>query len=155
MHPWRSIFGAQSLRQKDRELLLRFFALHFDLAAYERPLKMFLSNFMRKNRHLELYTSAALDAIFKPTMALANKQLGPKAFRPQRALNASVTDAILAGTAKRIAQGPITDGLAYKHAVESILADPDFADLYSVGTTSKDKVLSRIQRIAGAITVVK
>ena len=35
---WRGIYGEPNLRQKDKELLLRFFALYFDLEAYERPL---------------------------------------------------------------------------------------------------------------------
>ena len=42
-------------------------------------------------------------------MALVNETLGREAFRPQHALNASVTDAILAGVAQRLRDGPITD----------------------------------------------
>ena len=41
------------------------------------------------------YPAASLDAAFVPAVAIASNVLGPKAFRPQRALNASVTDAIL------------------------------------------------------------
>ena len=42
-------------------------------------------------------------------MALVNETLGREAFRPQHALNASATDAILAGVAQRLRDGPITD----------------------------------------------
>ncbi|MGD0222524.1 MAG: DUF262 domain-containing protein [Terriglobia bacterium] len=148
---WRAIFGDPNPRQKDKELILRFFALHFDITSYERPMKIFLTNFMRKNRHLELYPPELLNTTFSPTVKIAHEALGRATFRPQRALNASVTDAILAGTAKRLALGPITDNAAYKAAIEAAISSATFADLYKVGTTNKDKVTGRIGRIADAL----
>ena len=152
---WRTIFGPVSLRQKDKELILRFFALSLDIDSYERPMKIFLSNFMRKNRHLELHDEAALNGLFVPTIELATETLGPKAFRPQRALNASVTDAILVGTARRLAAGQIKEKKAYKAAVEAVLSDEQFADMYTVGTTNKDKVRGRIQRVADSLRKIR
>jgi len=151
---WRSIYGEVNLRQKDKELILRLLALHFDLASYERPMKLFLTNFMRKNRNLTLVNAAALDDAFIPTINLASGALGRGAFRPQRALNASVTDAILAGTARRLAIGRITDRKAYKAAVMSVLESDGFRELYTVGTTNKDKVTTRIAKIAEALSAV-
>lgn len=144
---WRQIYGDVSLRQKDKELLLRFCALYFDPDAYERPMKVFLSDFMRKNRHLELYDAATLDEAFLPTVKLANSALGRNAFRPQRALNASVTDAILVGTARRLTVSPVNDKDLYAERVQEVLQDHQFADMYTVGTTNKDKVLGRIARV--------
>jgi len=40
---WRAIYGDINLRQKDIELILRFLALYFDIASYERPMKLFLN----------------------------------------------------------------------------------------------------------------
>jgi hypothetical protein len=114
-------------------------------------MKIFLTNFMRKNRHLELYPPELLNTTFSPTVKIAHEALGRATFRPQRALNASVTDAILAGTAKRLALGPITDNAAYKAAIEAAISSATFADLYKVGTTNKDKVTGRIGRIADAL----
>ena len=37
-------------RRKDMELLVRFFAMR-DLSAYTKPMKDFLSRFMRKNKN--------------------------------------------------------------------------------------------------------
>ena len=94
---WREIFGKPSARQKDRELLLRFFALFYELDSYKRPMKLFLNKFMKNNQNLERYDESTLNGILEPTMALANETVGSAAFRPQRVLNASVTDAILVG----------------------------------------------------------
>ena len=99
---WRAIFGKPSARQKDRELLLRFFALFYGLDSYKRPMKLFLNDFMNENRQLKRYGEATLNGVLEPTMALVNETVGRGAFRPQHAWNASVTDAILVGVARRL-----------------------------------------------------
>ena len=148
---WRGIYGEPNLRQKDKELLLRFFALYFDLEAYERPMKLFLTNFMRKNRELQLHSAKEMDGIFGPTVQLASESLGREMFRPQRALNASVADAILVGVARRLSHRPITDRTGLQRAVEGVVSSAPFADLYRLGTTNKDKVTGRIGAIEQAI----
>lgn len=152
---WRNIFGEESPRQKDIELILRFFALFYNISEYSRPMKLFLAKFMKKNQGLGLYSKEVLDAIFNPAVGLANRALGPKAFRPVRSLNASVVDAILVGTAKRLANGPITDESDYAIAVNRVLADASFMDLYQVGTTNKDRIEGRINRISECLVDVK
>ena len=151
---WRAIFGEPSARQKDRELLLRFFALFYKLDSYKRPMKLFLNGFMHENRHLKRYDQSTLNGVLKPTMALVNEVLGRKAFRPQHALNASVTDALLVGVAQRLRDGPVTDRNAFKAAIGPVLRDEGFADLHTVDTTKPDKVRARIDRVAHALCSV-
>lgn len=151
---WRAIYGDVNLRQKDKELILRVLALYFDLDSYERPMKVFLADFMRKNRDLGKYDAEALARAFIPSVEFANEHLGRSAFRPQRALNASVTDAILVGTAKRLSAGSIQDANAYKDTVAQVLNSQEFIDFYRVGTTNKDKVTKRIVMIAEALQSV-
>jgi len=151
---WRSIFGKRSARQKDRELLLRFFALFYELESYSRPMKLFLNRFMSGNRRLQRHDGSALNRVLEPTVALVNGTLGRAAFRPQHALNASVTDAILVGTALRLQEGPITDRDAFKGVLDPVLRDERFADLYTVGTTDPDKVRKRIEKVADALRPV-
>ncbi len=148
---WRAIFGKRSPRQKDRELLLRFFALFYRLDSYKRPMKLFLNSFMGENRNLNLHGERSLNGVLEPTMALVNQTLGRDAFRPQHALNASVTDAIMVGVARRLQVGPVKDRNAIKGAVERVLADASFTSLYTVGTTDPDKLKSRIQRVVDAL----
>ena len=152
---WRAIYGEPNLRQKDIELILRLLALRHDLERYERPMKLFLTDFMRRNRNLQLVPAEALDQSVLPALAIANESLGRGVFRPQRALNASVTDAILVGTSFRLAEGPITDKAAYRTTVERVLASEGFVELYKVGTTNKDKVTARIRRVADALKDIR
>ena len=151
---WREIFGKPSERQKDRELLLRFFALFYKLDSYKRPMKLFLNEFMDGNRQLRRYGETTLNGVLEPTMALVNQAVGREAFRPQHALNASVTDAILVGVARRLQHGPVTDRHALKLALDPVLKDDRFADLYTVGTTDPDKVRARIEKVTGALQSV-
>ena len=151
---WRAIFGNRSARQKDRELLLRFFALFYKLDSYKKPMKLFLNRFMNENRRLTRYDETTLDHVLEPTMALVNETVGREAFRPQHALNASVTDAILVGVARRLDRKPVEDRSAFKAALESVLHNGSFSDLYTVGTTAPDKVRARIAKIAAALRSV-
>lgn len=151
---WREIFGKPSARQKDRELLLRFFALFHKLDSYKRPMKLFLNEFMDENRQLRRYSETTLNGVLEPTMALVNQTVGREAFRPQHALNASVTDAILVGVARRLQHGPVTDRNAFEVALDPVLKDDRFADLYTVGTTDPEKVRARIEKVTGALQTV-
>ena len=144
---WRAIFGKRSARQKDRELLLRFFALFYRRDLYKRPMKLFLNDFMDENRHLERYGKSTLNGVLEPTMALVNETVGREAFRPQHALNASVTEAILVGVAGRLQSRPVEDRSGFEAALDSVLRDDGFADLYTVGTTDPVKVRARIEKV--------
>ncbi len=151
---WREIFGSVSPRQKDRELLLRFFALYFDAESYKTPMKVFLNNFMDKNRQLQPYGEALLNEALVPTVELINRTIGPSAFRPQRALNTAVTDALLVGAASRLATGEVCDLEGFKQAAMSVLRDDTFQQLYRSDTTDAGKIRERIDRVRRAISAV-
>src|SRR5690606_9273242 len=116
---------------------------------------LFLTNFMRKNQALQKLTEAELSNAFEGAVSVASQALGRQMFRPQRALNASVADAILVGIARRLQQGPITDTRALKSAVEATIRSAEFADLYQVGTTNVDKVTGRIDMVENAIKEIE
>ena len=87
-------------------------------------------------------------------MALVNETLGREVFRPQHALNASVTDAVLVGVAQRLRAGPVRDRNGFRAALAPVLRDEGFADLHTVDTTKPDKVRARIDRVAHALRSV-
>lgn len=47
---WRKIYGKESMRLKDQELILRFFAFLDGKHKYKRPLKGFLNDYMDENK---------------------------------------------------------------------------------------------------------
>jgi len=99
---WRKIFGNDALhrRQKDVELILRFFAFYENGDKYERPIKDFMSNFMHDNQHLNLEKSDRFRALFKATCDRILSLLGEKPFHIWSGLNVAVFDSTFTALAK-------------------------------------------------------
>jgi len=151
---WRSIYGPESKRAKDQELILRFLALHQDGDQYKRPMKLFLSEFMARNRKLPAGRSEQFTAVFESTVAVA-AHLPKNVFRPERALNVSILEAVLVGTAKRLARGDICDTESYRDAAEALVKTEEFLQKCRVGTTDVDNVRGRIALAAKAFENVR
>ena len=142
---WRELYGSASSRGKDQELILRFFAVYFDLANYERPLKQFLNKFMNRNRNLKVIDDATLRKTFSDAVAYAVGTLGPKAFRPVRNLNTALTEAVLIGTGKRLEKGPIREPDSYRAAFRELMADGKFVESFNGATTDVERLKFRVK----------
>jgi hypothetical protein len=142
---WRAIFGPKSKRLKDQELILRFFALYFNMDNYERPIKEFLNDYMGKNRRLELQNREHLSSIFLPTVNFVNSALGREAFRPERVLNAAVYDAVMVGLARRLVNRPITNVDAFKTQYRDLVKDPGFFAACKTATSDESNLLTRME----------
>ena len=142
---WKEIYGPASIRKKDEEIILRFFALYHSLEEYERPMKKFLNDFMESHRYLDDDLSEQFRNRFEGTIATVAEVLEPKALRPGRNLNVSVADAVLVGLAHRLECGPIQDPDALPAAHERLLEMLRREDLYTSGTTNKERVKRRIE----------
>lgn len=99
---WRKIFGNISphKRQKDVELILRFFAFFENGDKYERPIKDFMSNFMRENQYLDIEKQERFDSLFKTTCDEIISHLGEKPFHIWSGLNVAVFDSVFTTLAK-------------------------------------------------------
>ena len=141
---WKKIYGPASIRKKDEEIILRFFALYYSLEKYERPMKTFLNGFMENHRELDDDLSGQFRSMFESTIATVAEVLGPEALRPERNLNVSVADAVLVGLAHRLECGPILNPDVLPETNKRLLEMLRREDLYTSGTTSKDRVKRRI-----------
>jgi len=136
---WQKIFqGKESVqepnrknRMKDIELILRFFALFLDFNkyTYKESMKDFLTEFMRKNRNMELYGETELRSSFENSIQLIHEILGIKAFRPRRGLNAAVFDAVMVGIARRLEQGRIENFEHFKTGYNQLLKNVEFLNV--------------------------
>lgn len=99
---WRKIFGSNSShkRQKDVELILRFFSFFENGEAYERPIKDFMSNFMRENQHIDIEKQEKFEMLFKDTCDSIVAHLGEKPFHIWSGLNVAVFDSVFTTLAK-------------------------------------------------------
>ena len=142
---WRDIYGPVNRRLKDRELILRFLALYFDLAHYERPMTEFLNSFMSSRKHLSEKDKEVFNNAFDNTIGLVHDAIGSKAFRPERPLNAAVYDAVMVGLAKRFKSGPSPQRAAIKHRYAKLLENSDFQAAFQRSTSDEESVRKRIQ----------
>lgn len=137
---WREIFGPTHRRAKDQELILRFLALSNSRDTYEKPMKTFLNRFMGGNRYLDQSLAKELSQQFIKTIDRAYKALGNRAFRPQRALNVAVYDALMVA----ILECPDSGPGAIKIAYESLIKDEGFMRMSSDATSDESNVHGRI-----------
>lgn len=93
---WRKIFGndVPHKRQKDVELILRFFAFLENGDKYERPIKDFMSTYMHQNQNIPEEKAARLKTIFESTCDKVIENLGEKPFHIWSGLNVAAYDSI-------------------------------------------------------------
>ena len=142
---WQKVYGAPSIRLKDQELILRFFALLLYSEKYQRPMKEFLNDYMGKNRTFKLHDQVTLRHKFTATMKVIATTLGKKAFRPERAINAAVFDAVMIGVARRLYRGAIADSKAFVERYNELLKDSKFMTACLTATSDEKNVTERMR----------
>jgi hypothetical protein len=154
-HPsWRNIFGSPSKSLKDQELILRFFALHSDAAAYKSPMKDFLTQFAKKNSSMDKDAGEALRATFEKTIDALYSALGSKVFRVSNALNAAVFDSVMVGLARRISNGVPIDPGKLVDAYEGLLKNEKYVAAIDKATAREGQVQDRLIEATKAFSEV-
>ena len=138
---WRRIFGKRSLdrRMRDTELILRFFALLKNRKHYKKPMKDFLTSFMRTNRDLEASDLEEYRRKFLDVVTIVSEELPSKPFHIRAGLNAAAFDAVFVALAEaeRIPKN-------LKDRFEDLKKEEVFEDATTAGTTDVDSVKHRI-----------
>ncbi|WP_102194677.1 DUF262 domain-containing protein [Microbacterium aurantiacum] len=143
---WRNLYGPQSPRFRDHELILRILALYENQAEYYRPLKAFLNDFLEKRREDALTPDSGLGLLFVRAMELIDNGLSKQAFRPERAVNAAYVDSITIAVMRRLASGGDIDPLKFAAAFAELKSDDDFRMATLYATSSEDSVDTRIDK---------
>lgn len=140
---WRHIFGSPSIhkRQKDVELILRFFSFFENGDRYEKPIKDFMSNFMREKQFLESDEVERFESIFKETCDQIVAHLGEKPFHIWSGLNVAAFDSIFTTLAKN----GFANALPEKY--EALKKDEDFIKGVRSSTTD-DTIISLRMKLA-------
>lgn len=141
---WRAIFGKESNRLKDQELILRFLAMYFTRSDYAKPMSEFLNKFSKKNRNPNQVFMNQCELLFVRTIRVIQQAIGNEAFRPERALNAAVFDSVMVGLAKRLESGVDVPVETVKTTYSTLLADPDFKAAISNSTSDVNNVSKRL-----------
>ncbi len=143
---WRHIYGKKHLRLKDQELILRFLALFFNSKNYQRPMNEFLNKFSLRYKDADEEFLQKCRIIFANAIDIVWENIGQKAFRPERALNAAVFDSVMVGLARRIEKSSIVDLTKVKEAYEELLKDEEYRNAVSQSTSDEANVQLRLRK---------
>lgn len=141
---WRSILGKPlpDSRMRDVELILRFFALFHAIDSYEKPMKDFMSRYMRKHANADPQTIDALRAEFTGALQSVHATLGGKPFHIFAGFNSSAFDSVFSSFARHVGLDLPSDvGERYQALRES----KEFEALVRGGTTDVDQVRDRMK----------
>lgn len=139
---WRKIFGkTHDKRQRDVELILRFLALFHNSQNYEKPMKDFLSGFMKAHQHAKPPVLKAYGKLFEATGEKVVDCLGPKPFHVRTGLNAAVFDSVFVAFAEHLTKVPSD----IKKRFEVLKKNAEFEERTSSATTDKEAVADRLK----------
>lgn len=143
---WREMFGRESSRLKDIELILRFFAFYENLENYKRPMKKFLTDFMTSNRDASAVERERRLEEWKALMESLKESLGSRPFRPSgRALNAAFYDSFTVALAKQINAGTKPAAADVLKAYDKLMVNDDFMKAISSSTADDENVRERFK----------
>jgi len=147
---WRDIFGKKQTdnRQRDVELILRFFALQHSLQNYTKPMKDFLSTFMKQNQfdsktmspkdetRLKLFGSD-----FRNVTKSVLDAFGKTPFHLVSGLNVAAFDSVFVAFSRN--QNSVPTDVADRFT--ALKADDEFRKTVGSSTTDVDTVKERIR----------
>lgn len=152
---WRTLYGKDSPRFKDHEMILRVLSMFENSASYNRPLKGFMNKYLGKNQERALSASEPLGKLFIEAVSLLAEHVGPKAFRPLGAVNAAVIDSLCVGMMRRVAMGPISNPANFRIAYDELIKDPSYKKAIGESTSVEETVNARISAAERAFASVK
>lgn len=146
-------------RMKDRELILRFFAMWRQThLKYKAPMKQFLNREMDNHRNPSQKELAEMRAVFEKSIDLAYQVFGPKAFRrfnpgksnspdgawEQTRLNLALWDTILYTFSfyEKSQIIPIADSIR-EEFIDLIMSDPTFVQYITSSTDKAERIQYR------------
>ena len=140
---WRSLLGKDSpdRRLKDVELVLRVLALASDQGAYTKPMKTFLTNYMKAmfNGNQDMYDS--LEHRFGQTCQIVRDQLGDRPFHLYKSLNVAALDAVMVTAMQSLGSLEQDLGSCYQELRE----DSGFIDAVTDSTSDTNVVKTRLE----------
>jgi uncharacterized protein with ParB-like and HNH nuclease domain len=142
-HPsWRKLFGKTrpDERMRDIEMILRFLSLFANLRNYKKPMKDFISDFMRDKKDMSEKERDTYSTIFKAVMDSILNSIGEKAFKLKAGINVAVFDSITVAIAK-VGPDKIND---MKNKYEKAIKEAPYLEAVSTSTTDKEKIDLRI-----------
>lgn len=148
---WRALYGGESRRLRDQELVLRILALFHDSEHYRRPQKTFLNGFTGTHRFMEGFDPELTRDRFSVTCNLILEGTGEAGVRlGGRQVNAALTEAICVGLMRRVASKSTPSPATTRDIISGLHRDESFIHAVSRATADEEQVRTRLRRATTA-----
>jgi hypothetical protein len=143
---WRSILGKPRAdsRMRDVELILRFFALRHASDRYVKPMKDFMSKYMRTHAQADVGLIGQFEDEFTRTVQVVIDNLGPKPFHLFSGFNSSAFDSVFCAVADNLDKDQSGLGIRWSDLKKS----SELEHFVRGGTTD-------VEQVTGRMTLVK
>ena len=143
---WRKIMGRPSLRLKDQEMILRFFAMWKRGDQYSKPMVEFLNLFTLAHENPDDVWLEEITSTFEVTVEVFSQALErPFRLREGRVVNVAVFDSMAIGLARRIEESGIPDPSAVANVHENLINDEKYFHAVTAGTSDENSVSERLK----------
>lgn len=140
---WRKLLKKDDpdARMKDLEMILRFFSLFQGWKSYKKPMKDFITEFMRSKRNIDAKEKDDYAKIFKDVVDKVYNEVGVDAFRMKAGINIAVFDSIMVA----LALTDLNNVSNLKIKIDKLKKDTAYLEAVSKSTTDTDRTESRIK----------
>ena len=139
---WKRLYRKADRRFESEELILRFFALHFDLEEYSGNLNQFLNDFLLKNRNFDHSPPEKFEKIFLRTFETIYENIGSDAFYYENKFNRALFETISLTVSNNIDRA---EGELLRRFYEDLISNKDFWKMTRSSTTSVRNLRTRLQ----------
>jgi len=142
---WRLVLGKSTFSkyQVDVELVLRMFALRNGAGKYEKPMKEFLNQAMRKNQTGETEDVREFQRIFPEISKYIVEMFGQKPFHLRQRLSTSALDSVFCTLLNY--RNHLPNDLTERY--QRLINDPAFEEVTTIGTTDTATVRRRFRLV--------
>lgn len=142
---WRKLLGKSSPdpRMKDIEMILRFLALREKWKDYKKPMKDFISDFMRRHKNLDERTKSNFAELFSSVISKIYNDIGTEAYKRKGGINVAMFDSLTVGLS--IVGPEKIEHLKDKY--EILKTNDAYEEAISSSTTDVERVQSRIKLV--------
>lgn len=142
---WRKLLKKDNpdARMKDLEMILRFFSLLHGWESYKKPMKDFITEFMRSKRNIDIKEKDDYAKIFKDVVDKIYNEVGVDAFRIKAGINIAVFDSVMVA----LALTDLNNVSNLKIKIDELKKDPAYLEAVSKSTTDTDRTESRIKLV--------
>lgn len=146
---WRKLLHKKGADKtsKDVEMILRFFALFYNVKEYKNPMKDFLNDFMEQHQNIKSpEQKKEYEELFHNTISFINRSMGDIAFCGQgKRPSAAIIDSLMYGIARRLKSGKrMLSPEDAKERIEKLWQNDNYNDAINERTSNRSQVEKRL-----------